>query len=196
MTETCAGSIYSRECPSYDLAHKLEFSSLGSCIPGLDMRICSDAGNVTGPNEAGSLQLHGDVLFQEYFNNPTATAKAFTADGWFITDDRALIDSNGRLRLVGLFGALFTLFKLFLELQLKPYPRAEILTPVFTIDRQSQGEHQHQRSQILPARNRSSFRGCKHRWPNSILYSCLCTPSKGVANRSPVRYLSSNLRRR
>ena len=101
MTETCAGSIYSRECPSYDLAHKLEFNSLGTCIPGLSMRISNEAGNIAAPNEAGSLELFGEVLFREYFNNPTATAEAFTPDGWFITGDRALIDTNGHLCLTG-----------------------------------------------------------------------------------------------
>ena len=34
---------------------------------------------------------------------------------------------------VGLFGALFTLFEVFLELQLNAYPRAEILTPDCTV---------------------------------------------------------------
>ena len=49
-------------------------------------------------------------------------------------------------RLVGLFGALFTLFKLCLELQLNAYPRAEILTPKFTLGEQV-GSKRHRRVQ-------------------------------------------------
>ncbi|KAL8731399.1 MAG: hypothetical protein Q9181_004327 [Wetmoreana brouardii] len=101
MTETCAGSIYSKKCPSYDIEHKLEFNSLGTCIPGLTMRITNDEGKPVLTNEPGSLELSGEVLFREYFNNPKATAEAFTQDGWFITGDRAMIDNNGYLHLTG-----------------------------------------------------------------------------------------------
>ena len=101
MTETCAGSIYSKRCPSYDVAHNLEFNSLGTCIPGLNMRITTEEGVAARPNEAGSLELFGDVLFREYYNNPKATDETFTSDGWFITGDRALIDKNGYLCLTG-----------------------------------------------------------------------------------------------
>lgn len=33
------------------------------------MRSCNDAGTIAGPNEAGSLQLHGDVLFKSNATN-------------------------------------------------------------------------------------------------------------------------------
>ena len=38
---------------------------------------------------------------------------------------------------VGVFGALFTLFTMFFDLQLSANPRAEMLTPIFTIDDQA-----------------------------------------------------------
>ncbi|KAI4123069.1 MAG: hypothetical protein LQ338_005465 [Usnochroma carphineum] len=101
MTETCAGSIYSKKCPSYDIEYKLEFNSLGTCIPGLTMRITNDDGKPAATDESGNLELSGDILFREYFNNPKATAEAFTEDGWFITGDRAMIDKNGYLNLTG-----------------------------------------------------------------------------------------------
>ncbi|KAL8923090.1 MAG: hypothetical protein Q9208_004774 [Pyrenodesmia sp. 3 TL-2023] len=101
MTETCAGSIYNKTCPSYDSEHKLEFNSLGNCIPGLKMRVTNDEGRAAAANEPGSLELSGEILFREYFNNPRATAEAFTRDGWFITGDRAVIDENGYLHLTG-----------------------------------------------------------------------------------------------
>ena len=103
MTETCAGSIYNLDCPWYDVEHGLEFTSLGRCVPGIQKRITvqSEAGRIAEPNELGDLEVTGPIVFREYFNNPTATAEAFTADGWFKTGDKALIDSNGMLVLAG-----------------------------------------------------------------------------------------------
>lgn len=101
MTETCAGSIYGTACPSYELALGLEFASVGSCIPGMHMRIMSDNGSETAREEIGNLHVEGDVVFQRYYNNKAATADAFTEDGWFITGDRAYIDAAGNLNLAG-----------------------------------------------------------------------------------------------
>lgn len=102
MTETCAGSIYSKTCPSYDIARSLEFANLGACIPGLEMRVMKlDGTGMANPSEAGHLQVFGPVLFDHYFNNPEATKAAFTTDGWFETGDLAYIDEQGNLNLTG-----------------------------------------------------------------------------------------------
>ena len=101
MTETCAGSIYSEACPLYDLARNYEFASLGSCTPGMQIRVITDQGAYAVPNEFGMLQVRGPVVFSEYFNDPLATKKAFTVDGWFISGDRGMIDHDGNLNLAG-----------------------------------------------------------------------------------------------
>ncbi|KAF1972059.1 putative NRPS-like enzyme [Bimuria novae-zelandiae CBS 107.79] len=102
MTETCAGSIYSKACPSYDLARGLEFANLGTCIPGLEMRVMNLLGTGRAAvGETGQLQISGPVLFDHYFNNPEATQEAFTTDGWFKTGDLAYIDEQGCLNLTG-----------------------------------------------------------------------------------------------
>lgn len=102
MTETCAGSIYSRACPSYDLEKGLEFANLGRCVPGLQMRVMRlDDTTLAEAGETGHLQVHGPVLFDHYFNNPEATAEAFTSDHWFKTGDLAYIDEQGCLNLTG-----------------------------------------------------------------------------------------------
>ncbi|KAL2869889.1 non-ribosomal peptide synthetase [Aspergillus lucknowensis] len=63
VTETCAGSIYSRACPSYDITRSLEFASLESCTPGMNMRIMSitEPEKPAGPGESGELQVAGPV---------------------------------------------------------------------------------------------------------------------------------------
>lgn len=101
MTETCAGSIYGLDCPAYDVKRRTEFTSLGSSVPGLSMRVVKDDGLVALANEIGDLQVSGSVVSQGYYNNPSATEDAFTSDGWFITGDRAYIDVAGSLNLSG-----------------------------------------------------------------------------------------------
>lgn len=101
MTETCAGSIYGTSCPSYELERDLEFGSVGSCIPGIHMRVVADDGTVAAQGEVGHLQVHGSIVFERYYNNPEATASAFTHDGWFITGDQGYLDETGSLNLSG-----------------------------------------------------------------------------------------------
>ncbi|KAF2491170.1 putative polyketide synthase PksJ [Lophium mytilinum] len=90
MTETCAGSIYSRTCPEIDVQTATEFTALGTCVPGIEMRVNN-----------GGLEVRGPIVFQRYFNNAKATQEAFTDDGWFRTGDTATIDASETLRLVG-----------------------------------------------------------------------------------------------
>jgi acyl-CoA synthetase (AMP-forming)/AMP-acid ligase II len=90
MTETCAGCIYNLSCPAIDIQAGTEFASLGTCIPGLSMRV----------NAESELEISGPVVFRGYLKNPEATRKALTSDGWFRTGDTATIDKDGRLRLL------------------------------------------------------------------------------------------------
>lgn len=64
------------------------------------MRIVKDQGVITAAYESGHLHLRGPIVFGKYYNNDTATRVAFTDDGWFITGDRAYLDSNKSLNLV------------------------------------------------------------------------------------------------
>lgn len=104
MTETCAGAIFNTKCPQYDIDHRLEFASVGTCMPGIEMRITEDSNeNHTLPlGEIGNLELRGKAVFKEYFNDPQSTFDSFTSDGWFRTGDRGFIDRNtGYLSLTG-----------------------------------------------------------------------------------------------
>lgn len=102
MTETCAGSMHNLCCPSYDIKMGFEFTSVGPCVPDMAARVAADDGHVIEiPNVPGSLQVKGELVFKEYFNDPLATSASFTNDGWFITGDSALIDGSGYLHLCG-----------------------------------------------------------------------------------------------
>ena len=108
MTETCAGAIFNRNCPDIDIKAGSEFAALGTCLPGIDMRISPTAHahyetrDPKGSSDLeGALEIRGPIVFERYFNNEEATRDAFTDDGWFKTGDLATIDKSGNLRLVG-----------------------------------------------------------------------------------------------
>jgi fatty-acyl-CoA synthase len=49
----------------------------------------------------GEIQVRGWSVMRGYCNNPEATAKAFTADGWLRTGDLGSLTADGRLRMTG-----------------------------------------------------------------------------------------------
>ncbi|KAI0330631.1 acetyl-CoA synthetase-like protein [Cubamyces sp. BRFM 1775] len=103
MSETCAGCIYdTRPCVRDDQSTGESYLSLGLCCPGVELRVVSrETQTPCRPLEPGRLQLRGPTVFSEYYNDPKATSESFTADGWFITGDNAMLDEEGRLHLVG-----------------------------------------------------------------------------------------------
>ncbi|RMZ69913.1 Polyketide synthase [Pyrenophora seminiperda CCB06] len=101
MTETCAGSIYGKDCPDYDISRGLEFASLGACVPGINVRVVEASGNVLNSGEVGYLEVSGPIVFTGYYNNPTATAESFPTKDWFRTGDLAFIDDAGQLTMTG-----------------------------------------------------------------------------------------------
>jgi len=58
---------------------------------------------IADPDEQGigEVLIKGEVVFGGYYNNPDATADAFTEDGWFRSGDLGRIDSDGHLYIVG-----------------------------------------------------------------------------------------------
>ena len=100
MTETCAGSIYAKDYPSYDIIKGNSLNSLGKPVPGMQMRIMRASGESAALGETGDLQVRGKPVLMEYFNNHQATRASSTDDGWFITGDRAYLNADGSLNIV------------------------------------------------------------------------------------------------
>jgi fatty-acyl-CoA synthase len=49
----------------------------------------------------GEIQVRGWNVMKGYCNNPEATARAFTEDGWLRTGDLGELTADGRLRMIG-----------------------------------------------------------------------------------------------
>jgi fatty-acyl-CoA synthase len=69
---------------------ELRVNGLPLPLPGVEVRI-----------EGGEIQVRGWNVMKGYYNNPEATAKAFTADGWLRTGDLGEMTPEGRLRMIG-----------------------------------------------------------------------------------------------
>lgn len=67
---------------------------IGKPLPGVEIRLVDEQNKIVKPEEAGEIQLKGKTIFQEYWNKPEATQKAFTEDGWFKTGDIAVVENE------------------------------------------------------------------------------------------------------
>lgn len=75
-------------------------SHIGQPLPGVSVRLCDENGKEVPADTAGEIQVKGETVFSEYWGKPEATAKAFTADGWFKTGDIAIVE-DGYFRILG-----------------------------------------------------------------------------------------------
>ncbi len=90
LTECCpllAGAI-----PSM-----VKWQTTGPAVPGVQLRI----DNVNPETGEGEIVAKGENIMMGYYKNPTATAEAFTEDGWFRTQDLGYIDEKGWLSIRG-----------------------------------------------------------------------------------------------
>ena len=101
LTEACAALMYGMLDPEYEALEKHEFASLGKPIDGAATRVRKDNGTLAKAYEIGNLELSGAVVFKGYYNDAVSTQKAFTADGWYMTGDRAYVDSSNKTNMAG-----------------------------------------------------------------------------------------------
>ena len=81
------------ECAPVLTANTLErqlVGSVGKALPGVELKI-----------DRGEICARGENVFPGYYENPAATADAFTGDGWFRTGDMGELDAEGWLHIKG-----------------------------------------------------------------------------------------------
>jgi acyl-CoA synthetase (AMP-forming)/AMP-acid ligase II len=71
-------------------------ASVGRLVPGIELEVRDEHGEVLPPGTPGLLFLRGDQVSGEY-----AGSSVLDADGWFPTRDRGWVDEEGYLYLEG-----------------------------------------------------------------------------------------------
>ncbi|MFJ6569939.1 FadD3 family acyl-CoA ligase [Streptomyces sp. NPDC091292] len=74
-------------------------STSGRAIPGSEVRVVASSGTVLPPGEPGEVLVRGFNVMGGYFEDPDATARAITPDGWLRTGDVGVLDEDGNLRI-------------------------------------------------------------------------------------------------
>ena len=74
--------------------------TVGRPLPGTEIRVLTSDGQAAPDGESGELLVRGPNVMQGYFEDPEATAKAIDPDGWLHTGDVAMIDDQGRVRIL------------------------------------------------------------------------------------------------
>jgi long-chain acyl-CoA synthetase len=78
----------------------LHVGSVGKVLPGMSVRLVDDHGDDAVAGDSGEIWVKGPNVFKGYYNDPEATARALTPDGWLRTGDIAVTDDEGYLYLV------------------------------------------------------------------------------------------------
>ena len=95
MTET-------NMCTSNPFDGDRRAGTVGFPLPGVELRIAdATTGAQLEDGEIGIIELKGDNVFLGYWEMPEKTAESFREDGFFITGDMAVRDSEGYVTIVG-----------------------------------------------------------------------------------------------
>jgi malonyl-CoA/methylmalonyl-CoA synthetase len=72
---------------------------VGFPLPGVEVRLVDEQGQIVDSGTPGEIQVKGPSVFLEYWRRPEASVKAFR-DGWFCTGDIAVVE-EGAYRILG-----------------------------------------------------------------------------------------------
>jgi acyl-CoA synthetase (AMP-forming)/AMP-acid ligase II len=103
QTESCGIITRTDETDDLDVLSV----TIGKAIRGADLRIVAPDGSACAQGESGEIQIKAPYVTSGYFQNPEATAEAFTADGFLRTGDLGLIREDGNLVIVGRLKEMF-----------------------------------------------------------------------------------------
>jgi malonyl-CoA/methylmalonyl-CoA synthetase len=87
--------------PYFAEAGKRIGGTVGPALPGVQLRVMGDDGQLLPSGDVGGIQVKGPGVFQGYWNMPEKTAEEFTADGFFKTGDVGRVDAQGYVTIVG-----------------------------------------------------------------------------------------------
>lgn len=135
MTES--GSAITALPPTDDLAYLA--NTVGPAFPSVSVRLRSATDEDCPSGEVGEVQVKSPFAMIGYWNNPDATAAAFTQDGFLRTGDLAKQEANGFYRIVGRLKEMFksggyNVYPREIECVLESHPEVELAAVVAASD--------------------------------------------------------------
>lgn len=83
--------------PKYSLC---KIGSVGTPIPGVEIKIVNEDENELSKNQIGEIVVHGENTMKGYFKQPQITSETIK-NGWLYTGDLGYIDDDGFLYVTG-----------------------------------------------------------------------------------------------
>ena len=74
---------------------------VGKPLPGMEIKIIDEDGNVLPPGETGEILVNGPLTSKSYYKMPDEDKAGFTADGFCKTGDLGYLDDEGGLYITG-----------------------------------------------------------------------------------------------
>ena len=74
--------------------------SIGRPVPGVEVRIVDENGDDAFVGDSGEIWVRGPNVFAGYLNDPDATARVLSPEGWLRTGDIAVADEDGHIFMV------------------------------------------------------------------------------------------------
>ncbi|MEY2710667.1 MAG: hypothetical protein RL487_450 [Actinomycetota bacterium] len=74
--------------------------SIGRPVPGVEVRIVDENGDDAFVGDSGEIWVRGPNVFAGYLNDPEATARVLSPEGWLRTGDIAVADEDGHIFMV------------------------------------------------------------------------------------------------
>jgi len=74
--------------------------SIGVPLPGVEVRLVDEDGEDVLTGDPGEVWVRGANVFGGYWEDPEATARVLTPDGWLRTGDLGVLGDDGNLQLV------------------------------------------------------------------------------------------------
>lgn len=84
-----------------DEALKLNGTTSGRPLEGIEIRVVDDQGNDVGPGIPGEELSRGPNVFVGYLKDKNITDSALDDDGWFHSGDLCVMDEKGNIRIIG-----------------------------------------------------------------------------------------------
>ncbi|MDQ1234060.1 iturin family lipopeptide synthetase A [Paenibacillus sp. SORGH_AS306] len=84
----------------YNDSNRISFADVGYALESCEIRISDQDHQPIPDRHIGHIHIRGKNVTRGYYNNPTATAKVLTPDGWLVTGDLGFM-YKGRLVITG-----------------------------------------------------------------------------------------------